>query len=109
MTLDLPKYAQCLEISSLKLGLALLYVVMNISGTSIVALFSVCNSCSIVNLFVSAHAFSMMSWGYSLHLKNKYTCICDFSKCWVSKCISFSLKNCEYGMDFLRLIGCSEK
>ena len=41
--------------------------------------------------------------------ENKYICICDSSKYWVSECIFFSLKNCEYGMDFLRLIGCSEK
>ena len=76
-----PDYAQCLEMSSLKLGLALLYVVMNISGTSLASLFSIFNSFSLLDFLVSIQAFDMISWGYSLHLKNKYVCICDSSKC----------------------------
>ena len=35
VALDIPKYNQCLDIISLKLGLALLYVVINISGVSV--------------------------------------------------------------------------
>ena len=69
VALDMPRYAQCLDISSLKLGLSLLYVVMNMSGRSLAVLSTVSNNCSLVNLFVSVHACSMMSWGYSLHLK----------------------------------------
>ena len=49
VALDLPKYAQCLEKSSLKLGLALLYVVINISGVSLFSLFPLVKSCSPVN------------------------------------------------------------
>ena len=54
MALDLPKYAQCLERSSLKLGLALLYVVINMSGRSLAVLSAVSNNCSLVNLFAYA-------------------------------------------------------
>ena len=69
VALDLPRYVQCLEMSSLKLGLALLYVVINMSGRSLAVLSTVFNNCSLVNLFVSVQACSIISWGYSLHLK----------------------------------------
>ena len=56
--------------SSLKLGLAVLYVVINISGISVSWLFSVGdNSCSLVNILVFIQALSIVSWGYSLQIK----------------------------------------
>ena len=67
------------------------------------------NSCSLVTLFVFFQAFKIVLWGYSLQMKNKCICICASSKCWHSLCILLSLRNCEYGIEFLRLIGCSEQ
>ena len=40
--------------------------------------------------------------------KVKYICIGASSKCKGSVCILLSLRNCEYGIEFLRLMGCSE-
>ena len=67
------------------------------------------NSCSLVTLCVCFRAFKIVSWWYSLQMKNKYICICGSNKCWGSLCILFSLRNYEYGIEFLRLIGCSEQ
>ena len=67
---DLPRQDQCLDMSSLKLGLALLNVVMNIRGAldSCLPVVSA-KSASLVTWLVFFQASIRISWGYSLHIK----------------------------------------
>ena len=41
--------------------------------------------------------------------EEKYICICASSRYWGSVCILLSLSNCEYGIELLRPMGCSEQ
>ena len=70
VALDLPRKDQCLDMISLKLGLALLYVVMNIKG-DVVSFLSLVSSKSdsLLTLLVFCQASRMSSCGYSLQMK----------------------------------------
>ena len=78
VALDLPRKDQCLDMISLKLGLALLYVVINIRG-AVVSFLPVVSSSSdsLLTLLVFCQASRITSWGYSLQMKYQYRLICD--------------------------------